>query len=463
MVQNVFDDFEPPTTTDGSYTGRRYMKQKTKEHLDQKLNEEIQSANSALKSNKTKVSIKRVSGSLQLIATLPIKPGDKDTRGIGRKQYHISLNIPANLDGLQTAKEEAYELGKLIARKTFVWNEKYLGVKALSAKIHKTNELLSKFENQYFKTHKRTIKSEHTFSYYYKDIELHLGKDFLFTPSNIKEKIDSLNSESTKLRVLKACKALIAAFRLDIELEDISVEYTKPIHTRNVPGDEIIVSSFQKWEQYANSRPLTFPKKYLDTWMAWRWVYGMLAVFGLRPREVINKPDFDWWLSSENSDNTFKVHDDNKTGYREVFPLYNEWIEEFNLKDVHSINEFKKIIADKSSFSQLNTVRVCCSSWFRKIGLDFKPYDLRHAWAIRAHILGVPIKAAADNLGHTMEVHTETYQRWFSLDMRKMAINQALSKRSEIEEIKEENFRLKMENERLKIENARLKLISKVI
>ena len=32
---------------------------------------------------------------------------------------------------LKTAEEEAYELGKLIARKTFEWNDKYLGNEAI--------------------------------------------------------------------------------------------------------------------------------------------------------------------------------------------------------------------------------------------------------------------------------------------------------------------------------------------
>ncbi|MEL7245686.1 MAG: site-specific integrase, partial [Cyanobacteria bacterium J06573_2] len=89
---------------------------------------------------------------------------------------------------------------------------------------------------------------------------------------------------------------------------------------------------------------------------------------------------------------------------------------------------------------------------FRKIGLEFKPYDLRHAWAIRAHILGVPIKAAADNLGHSVQVHTQTYQRWFSLDMRKLAIDNALNKKSEIEVVKEENQKLKLEVDKLRME-----------
>jgi hypothetical protein len=42
--------------------------------------------------------------------------------------------------------------------------------------------------------------------------------------------------------------------------------------------------------------------------------------------------------------------------------------------------------------------------------------------------------------------------------MRKLAINQALSKRNEVELIKDENTGLKMENERLKIEVEKLRM-----
>lgn len=132
-----------------------------------KVLEELEQVNLRLKSAKTKVTIRESNGSLQLRATLPIKPGDKDIKGTGRKQYNLSLNIPENLDGLKTAEEEAYELGKLIARKSFVWNDKYLGNEAIKRNLHTIGELLEKFEEEYFKIHKRTTKSEHTFFYYF--------------------------------------------------------------------------------------------------------------------------------------------------------------------------------------------------------------------------------------------------------------------------------------------------------
>jgi hypothetical protein len=123
-----------------------------------------------------------------------------------------------------------------------------------------------------------------------------------------------------------------------------------------------------------------------------------------------------------------------------------------------SRSEREAKIKDKVTSREINSARHGTDRWFRFVGIPFQPYDLRHGWAIRAHILGVPIKAAADNLGHSVQIHTKTYQRWFSLDMRKLAINQALSKRNEVELIKDENTGLKLENERLKIEMEKLRM-----
>jgi hypothetical protein len=99
---------------------------------------QLKEINQRLKSAKTKVTIRESNGSLQLRASLPVKPGDEAFSKTRRKQYNISLNIPANFDGLKTAEEEAYELGKLIARQSFEWNDKYLGSEAITKDL-KTN------------------------------------------------------------------------------------------------------------------------------------------------------------------------------------------------------------------------------------------------------------------------------------------------------------------------------------
>jgi integrase len=423
---------------------------------------ELEKVNQRLKSAKAKVTIRESNGSLQLRATLPIKPEDKDTNGTGRKQYNLSLNIPANLDGLQTAEEEAYELGKLIARKTFEWNNKYLGndaPKKDSTKYLPTiGELLEKFEGEYFKNHKRTIKSEHTFFYYFTRTKRFTNSQDLAIAESFINSIEKIDKEWARYNAVRAISAFCMTFKIEIDLS----KYTKmpEKNYRKIPSDVEITDGIQKFEFYLSNRSNQVNQDVKDSWQLWRWTYGMLAVFGLRPRELFTSPDIDWWLSKENIDLTWKVHKDCKTGERQALPLYKKWIDEFDLRNPKYLEMLTTAInkKDKSSHADMTALTQRISWWFRKIGLNFKPYDLRHAWAIRAHIIGIPIKAAADNLGHSVQIHTETYQRWFSLDMRKLAINQALSKKNEFEVIRQENATLRLENEMLKLEVEKLKM-----
>ncbi|OUL30497.1 integrase [Nostoc sp. RF31YmG] len=423
-----------------------------------KVLQELEKVNLRLKSAKTKVTIRESNGSLQLRATLPIKPGDSDKNGTGRKQYNLSLNIPANLDGLKTAEEEAYELGKLIARKTFEWNDKYLGNEAIKKEFKTIGELLKQFEEEYFKTHKRTTKSEHTFFYYFSRTQRFTNPQDLATADSLINSIEIIDKEWAKYNAARAISAFCQTFKIEIDLSKYSKMPDR--NSRNIPTDAEIATGIAKFADYLNTRGNQVNQDVKDSWQLWRWTYGMLAVFGLRPRELFINPDIDWWLSQENVDLTWKVHKDCKTGERQALPLHKQWIEEFDLINPKYLEMLATAISkkDKNNHAEITALTQRVSWWFRKIGLDFKPYDLRHAWAIRAHILGIPIKAAADNLGHSVQVHTQTYQRWFSLDMRKLAINQALSKRDEVELIREENTKLRMENEKLKLEIEKLKM-----
>ena len=147
-------------------------------------------------------------------------------------------------------------------------------------------------------------------------------------------------------------------------------------------------------------------------------------------------------MSEENIDNTWKVHNDNKTGAREVLPFMPEWIKIFDLKNQNSL-ELLKLRTDKiKTSSQLTIIVDKNSQWFKRLGLGFKPYDLRHACAIRAHLQGIPLKAAADNLGHSIEMHTKVYQKWFSLENRKKAISTALNEKDELQILREKNIYL---------------------
>ena len=51
---------------------------------------------------------------------------------------------------------------------------------------------------------------------------------------------------------------------------------------------------------------------------------------------------------------------------------------------------------------------------FRRMNAGIVPYDLRHAWAVRAiHNPQISPSLAAKSMGHSLSVHSNVYQRWF--------------------------------------------------
>ncbi|MEO1431372.1 MAG: site-specific integrase [Cyanobacteria bacterium J06633_8] len=437
------------------------MKQVETTYIDlkEKFDEEVVKVKARLKQANVKVGIVVKNASIQLQATLPLKPGEIDKKGTGSKQYSISLGIPANLDGLKTAEEEAHELSRLTARKCFEWNDKYLGKRRLAARgqIKTIAQMLPDFENQYFQTRKRTMKSEHTFHCHQDYLKRNIGLTTLVCKDEILARLDKLEPKSSTLyNTVKTLKVFCKIFDLNI---DLSAYSGKPIvRDRNLPSDEEIIAAYTKFADYATLRKKTIKKAYLNSWKLWQWCYGMLATYGLRPRELFVNPNIEHWLSADNINSTWKVDSETKTGSREVLPFYPDWVKIFDLKNPQYLQMLKEIVEDKKTFQDINTVRINCSSWFRRVNVGFDPYDLRHAWAIRAHINGIPIKAAADNLGHSVEVHTEVYQKWFSLENRRKVMNFAVENKSLVEELQNQNQQLKLQVEKLKLENLQLQM-----
>ena len=455
-INDLFDEFEVPASTDGSYIGTQNQVKATQEYMDKKIEEKLKVINARLKASQSKVSIKRVGNTLQLRATLPLKPSDTNKSGRSRKQYFISLGIPANLNGLKTAEEEACELGKLIARKCFEWNDKYLGQNANQQEFKTFKQVLETLETEYFSTRKRTIKSEHSFWHLSKRYKQYFESDLPVTSDNIVKIIKSITSPSSRDQAIRIARVFSKIHGIEVNFKDLKLPIVP--NDRYIPSDIEIIEAFEKYQQKGQNTKVR--KDYRNSWKLHRLVFGLIATYGLRPREVFNQPDLNWFLNDENTDNVWKVHKSNKTGYREVLPFVPEWLELFELKNSEAIELLKQKVEKIKSFQELSHLVQTNARWFRRIlDLPFEPYDLRHACAIRAHIQGLPIKASADNLGHSVEMHTKVYQRWFSLENRKQVMKSAINKKSR-EQLEAENIRLIAENQRLKYQLDKLQQIS---
>jgi integrase len=158
---------------------------------------------------------------------------------------------------------------------------------------------------------------------------------------------------------------------------------TKP---RTIPEDDILVSWFCRLKN-----------------PGWRWFYGMVATYGLRPHEV-----FRLELEQLRSGSPIiQVGQNTKTGAREVWAYHPEWFEQFDLAN--------PVIPPIALDRENRKLGESAADYFRETArLPFVLYNMRHAWAIRAHRFGLTPTLAAQQMGHSLEVHNEIYQKWIS-------------------------------------------------
>jgi hypothetical protein len=109
--------------------------------------------------------------------------------------------------------------------------------------------------------------------------------------------------------------------------------------------------------------------------------------------------------SLSKGDYIVNVGDNSKTGARRVWPCYPEWFTEFQLQQVKLPN----CNVDKSNADVGHRV----SQWFRR-NIPFQAYNLRHCWAVRTLEFGLDISLAAQQMGHSNQVHSDLYHHWIS-------------------------------------------------
>ena len=101
----------------------------------------------------------------------------------------------------------------------------------------------------------------------------------------------------------------------------------------------------------------------------------------------------------------------------QLINLIKIWIENDNeikslQEDMKKKKEGKKKITDQ----------------FKRYSLQIKPYDLRHAWAVRTIFYDLPDTVAARMMGHSVSLHTQTYHHWITKRDQQQAVNNALLK-----------------------------------
>ncbi|MGL5719870.1 MAG: hypothetical protein ACRCYP_03640 [Alphaproteobacteria bacterium] len=209
-------------------------------------------------------------------------------------------------------------------------------------------------------------------------------------------------------RLVNASKAIAKLAGLDITaLEGLGGSYgINHVTPRDLPGEGKILEC---WGAIANQKG--------------RWAYGMMATFGVRPHEVF-QCDRDEFLRNPEYLYIYKdTKTGRKTGGRTTRAIHPEWVKEFSLMDIP--DGFGSRASDNSGKGHN------VSRWFRLSSVPFEPYNLRHAWAVRCLLLGIPDVVAAQMMGHSIAHHQQIYLHWIRQRDINRVVDEALARRVE--------------------------------
>lgn len=337
----------------------------------------IEQANGRLRAAKMGVVIEASGNRLYLRATFPPKPGSKKDRPY---QQRLALRIYANPAGIKEAENEARSIGALLARKTFQW-EPYLRP---SVQIPQAiGEWVDRLKQSHFHEGKSQTSWSGDYWKIYKDLPL----DQPISADLLEQRILATKPNTrTRKRACMAIGRLAKFASLDFDPAPLAGNYSPSrVSPRDLPDDRLIAEWF-----YAIKNP------------RWRWVYGVMATYGLRNHEVFRLD----WQELKLGNPILKVGEETKTGEREVWPCYPEWVEQFKVFEV----QLPKIALESRTNMQLGKAVT------RHLSprLPFCPYDLRHCWAIRTLEFGWPTELSAQQMGHSVALHNATYHRWIT-------------------------------------------------
>ena len=378
--------------------------------------QEINNVNDKFATKGSKLRIEKRGQRLNIRGSLPSK-NDKNNFKVQR----ISLGLKADISGLEEAKKKLQLINLQIELNQFEWinwinntNKKEIqNDSEFSTRIDKFEEYFFKEEkNQYLtSTRKTTWRSSYKpylkriLNIYYSSTNEDLENIFLETLKTYKEGSRSRKQCATSLSVL--------ANFLDIKLpEDWKLNAKgyglNKASFRDLPTDDVIE---KLWEKIPNK--------------SWKFVFGLMATYGLRNHEVF----FCDLESLRNfGDKIIRVLPTTKTGEHQVWPFHPEWVEKFELSNLGNNPELLPDIKRDLRNTTLQNIGKKITDQFKRYALQIRPYDLRHAWAVRTIFYDLPDTVAARMMGHSVSLHTQTYHHWITKRDQQQAVNNALSK-----------------------------------
>ncbi len=348
------------------------------------LDGRLAQANARLKAGKVGVRIELSGNRLCLRATLPPKPGSLKTQPY---QQRLFIGVHANAQGLSVAEQRAKEVGVLLDQGKFDW-----GMYVNSGdenNVQTVGDWVIQFERDYFTRRSRSPKTETTWQDDYVKVFKTLPQSEPLTAELMIKAIEGTTPDTRTRKRFCVALGLLADFAgVEVNIKPLKGRYsTQTVEVREVPDDQTIALWIDR-----------IPNP------AWRWAYGMMATYGLRNHEL-------FYLDFAKMP-VLTVGDGSKTNWHRVWPIYPEWVDQWRLADP---------IVPKCSGKNNTALGNRVTHAFDRYKIPFNPYDLRHAWAVRSIVFGLPVELAAQQMGHSVDVHCRTYHRWISEEVHDRA------------------------------------------
>ena len=356
----------------------------------------LKKTNVRLRELDIRVTIKEVNNSLYLRLVLPPKPHSTKVRPYRQDFSHPWTQLPATPKGLKKAEQLAKKVWLELEQGVFDWNN-WLGRTPRDRRtVHDWTE---EFRKYWLKSGKCSTK---TWERHWQKAYNRLPQSDPLTAENILSALLT-TQENTRERQRSTGYfqrlAEYAGISINLSLYKGTYQTGRSEVPRELPRDKTIATLFR-------GIPNT----------SWRWVYGVIACLGVRPHEA-------FFLQPTDDPLIWNILD-GKTGPHQTAALYPEWIEQWGLLKGQP-PQLEYLNDDGTPDFQRYGAQV--SHQFGKYEVPFGAYDLRHSFAVRCIKFGIPPSIAARMMGHSVAVHTATYQRWLSAAEQKAVYIQAIA------------------------------------
>jgi len=355
----------------------------------------LERQNRALRDRGHKVSLDLHQGMVRLRATLPPKPSELSGTDWKQRRISTGLRYP---DQASEAITQAEKLGAAIERTLrtqepfdwIPWERSSRGSKRTPGGIRPTIsgvDAIRQTEEWWFQQRKRSASAATTWDVDYARPLRPLLKIDDLQPEHLIHLVSATEQETRSRRRASQAAATVAkvlgmSAEIQQQIRELGQGYSPTTDTapRNVPSDEDVVALID-----------ALPSD-------WQWPVGICAVYGARPHEAL--------LYAEVLETKLLAISAGKTGSRRCFALPAEWIDRWDLMT----KRLPTIDYGRSN----QVVGAAMSRRLRAMNAPFKPYDLRHAFAVRTiYCSKISPSIAAKSMGHSLQVHNRIYQKWF--------------------------------------------------